>query len=141
MRKLTLVNSAWTEDRCQRTDYCYDEGGGTNNGRLTRVKWNWMLNASSVEVPCPMGGGFTEQYSYNAAGRILSKNLLLTKLVSGNTGTANLLANWTYNNEGQVTSVTYPQRFEEAIQTRREVSHGFDGMARLSSVQTKLGTQ
>jgi len=88
-----------------------------------------------------MGGGFTEQYSYNAAGRILSKNLLLTKLVSGNTGTANLLANWTYNNEGQVTSVTYPQRFEEAIQTRREVSHGFDGMARLSSVQTKLGTQ
>jgi len=97
-----------------------------------------MLNGSNVEVPCSVAGGFTELYSYNAAGRILSKNLTLTKVSNGNTGTASLLANWAYNNEGQVTGVTYPQRFEGAIQTRREVTHGFDGMARLTSVQTKL---
>jgi YD repeat-containing protein len=141
MRKLTQVSSVWTEDRCQRTDYFYDEGGGTNNGRLTRVKWNWMLNASNVEVPCSVAGGFTESYSYNAAGRILSKNLTLTRTSNGNTGSASLVANWTYNNEGQVTSVTYPQRFEGNFQSRREVTHGYDAMARLNSVQTKLGTE
>ncbi len=141
MRKLTLVSSVWTEDRCQRTDYFYDEGGGTNNGRLTRVRWNWMLNGSNFEVPCSVAGGFTESYSYNSAGRILSKNLSLTKTFNGNTGSAALVANWTYNNEGQVASVTYPQRFEGNYQTRREVNHGFDSMARLNSVQTKLGTE
>jgi hypothetical protein len=134
MRKLTLVSSVWTEDRCQRTDYFYDEGGGTNNGRLTRVKWNWMLNASNVEVPCSVAGGFTESYSYNSAGRILSKNLTLTKTSNGFTGSAYLIANWAYNNEGQVTNVTYPNRFEGLFQSQRLVTHGYDSMARLNSV-------
>ncbi len=141
MRKLTQVSSVWTEDRCQRTDYFYDEGGGTNNGRLTRVKWNWMLNESNVEVPCAVAGGFTEQYSYNSAGRILSKNLTLTKSSNGNTGSASLAASWTYNNEGQVTNVMYPNRFEGLFQSQRLVTHGYDSMARLNSVQTKLATE
>ncbi len=80
-----------------------------------------MLNASSVEVPCLVAGGFTESYSYNAAGRILSKNLTLTKAANGFTGSASLVASWAYNNEGQVTNVTYPNRFEGLFQCQRSL--------------------
>ncbi len=33
MRKLTRMPSLWTEDRCQRTDYFHDEGGGMSNAK------------------------------------------------------------------------------------------------------------
>ncbi len=138
MRKLTQVSSVWTEERCQRTDYFYDEGGGTSNGRLTRVRWNWQENG----LPCTTGGGFEERYGYNAAGRILSKALLLSKRINGvTTFPAQLIANWTYNSEGNVTSVTYPERSEGLYLSRRVVNHGFDGMARLNAVDTRLPTE
>jgi YD repeat-containing protein len=141
MRKLTQVSGVWTEDRCQRLDYFYDEGGGANNGRLTRVKWNWMLNGQGQEVHCSVAGGFVEQYLYNTAGRITQKTLTVTKSFNGATGSAYLAANWAYNNEGQVTTITYPQHFEGTVQHRREVTHGFDTLARLNSVQTNLPTE
>ncbi len=87
--------------------------------------WNWMLNASNVEVPCAVAGGFTDSYSYNAAGRILSKNLTLTKSSNGNTGSASLAASWIHNNEAQVTNVTYPNRFKGLFQSQRQVTHGY----------------
>ncbi len=132
------MSSDWTEERCQRTDYFYDEGGGTSNGRLTRVRWNWHENG----LPCTTGGGFEERYGYNAAGRILSKELRLTQRINGvTTFPAQLIANWTYNNEGNVTSVTYPERSEGLYLSRRVVNHGFDGMARLNAVDTRLPTE
>ena len=74
-RRVTAATSV--EDRCQRVDYTYDEYGGYNTGRLTRVRWNWTVNGQSQTVACaaPGGGviGFDETYSYNAAGRVSTK--------------------------------------------------------------------
>jgi len=38
MSKLMQVSIISTEHRCQRTEYCYDERGAEQNGRLTQVK-------------------------------------------------------------------------------------------------------
>jgi len=104
------------------------------------VRWNWMLNGQSVEVPCSVGGGFEEAYNYNAAGRVIEKKLALTKTSGSLSGTGMLVAGWTYNNEGQVTSVSYPAHFEGTMTSARVVNHGFDALARLTSVDTKLAT-
>jgi L-fucose isomerase-like protein len=64
-----------------------------------------------------------------------------TKSSNGNTGSASLVAVWAYNNEVQVANVTYPNRFEGLFQSQRLVTHRYDSMARLNSVQTKLGTE
>jgi hypothetical protein len=51
------------------------------------------------------------------------------------------VASWAHDNEGQVTNVTDPKRFEGLFQRQRLVTHGYDSMARLNSVQTKLATE
>ena len=93
MRKSTQIAGTWTEDRCQRTSYFYDENGGSSYGRLTRTRWNWKDNGQGVEVPCdinPLVPGpvmaFTELYSYNSAGRITQKTLTFTRGENGVVG-------------------------------------------------------
>ena len=134
------------EDRCQRVDYTYDEGGGTNSGRLTRTRWNWRVDGSNNVVACaaPGGGvlGFEEQYTYSAAGRISTKSLnYFRSFGSNNVGGAGLTASWTYNSDGQVTSVSYPNHREGAVLGSRNVNYGYDAMARLNGLDTKLATE
>ena len=126
-------------------DYTYDEYGGYNTGRLTRVRWNWTLNGSNQVVACaaPGGGviGFEETYSYNAAGRVSTKTLGYTRTSGSQVKTATLSGDWSYNNEGQLISVLYPLHREMSVGDRRQVNYGYDEMARINSVQTKLATE
>ncbi|WP_162180005.1 RHS repeat-associated core domain-containing protein [Bryobacter aggregatus] len=145
-KKSTQSGGTWTEDRCQRVDYKYDEGGGANNGRLTKTRWSWTVDGSNNEVACPVSAtdttlvGFEESYTYNTAGRVMAKTVSYTrKPWSGATYTANLTANWTYNNEGKITSIAYPEHYESQFYGRRQVQHGFDTLGRLNAVDTKLG--
>ncbi|MEJ1934036.1 hypothetical protein WDZ92_27885, partial [Nostoc sp. NIES-2111] len=73
MRKLP---NGSTENRCERVDYFYDENGGTNNGRLTRMRWGWdASNNPCVDAATNFNIGFEESYTYNAAGRTSTKVL------------------------------------------------------------------
>jgi RHS repeat-associated protein len=144
VRKLTgNINSggALVEDRCQRVDYIYDEGPG-GAGRLTRIRWGWNLNGQGAEVPCVGPAalaskiGFEEKFEYNAAGRILSKRLVYYRVVGSVLRSADLKLDWTYNTDGQPTSVTYPfqQQLNSSGEGRPVVNVSYDGMARLSGL-------
>ena len=86
--------------------------------------------------------GFEEKYSYTAAGRVSKKTLAYSRTgYDGLLKTTALAGDWSYNNEGQVTSVLYPQHRELSVSDRRQVNYGYDEMARINSVQTKLATE
>jgi YD repeat-containing protein len=72
---------------------------------------------------CASGTLFTEMYSYTAAGRITAKRLRLNQ---GNNN-ADLNASFTYNNEGTLASVTYPNG-------GNTYTYGFDSMYRPASL-------
>ena len=125
MRKSTQVAGTWTEDRCQRTSYFYDENGGSSYGRLTRTRWNWKDDGLGGETPCdinPSAPGqvmaFTEFYNYSSAGRITQKTLAYTRGANGVVGGASLTASWTYNNE---VPIKPPRRsLMRSLQTKRK---------------------
>ena len=83
---------------------------------------------------------FTEFYNYSSAGRITQKTLAFTRGANGVVGGASLTASWTYNNEGQAVTTTYPSHHEGAFVAAREVRNTYDSMARLNVLETKLGT-
>lgn len=130
MRKLP---NGSTENRCERVDYFYDENGGANSGRLTRLRWGWDENNQACLIPgTTKPAGFEEAYAYNAAGRISGKTLsyksgLFTPFI--------LAASWTYDNEGKVLTQTYPSR-AGGPGTNRTVDFTYDTMARLQRVRS-----
>jgi RHS repeat-associated protein len=125
MRKLP---NGSTENRCERVDYFYDENGGTNNGRLTRMRWGWdASNQACTDPSTGFGIGFEEVYTYNAAGRTSTK----TFNYAGRT----LSASWTYDNEGKLLTQTYPSRASHPG-TNRTVDFTYDAMARLQRVRS-----
>ncbi len=78
------------EDLTQRTTFEYDLGTGQNLwGRLARIVY---------------GNGMQERYSYTGSGLVAQK----TQAPAGNLSPA-LSLDYTWDNEGQVTSVTYPE--------------------------------
>jgi RHS repeat-associated protein len=85
------------EDPCQRTDLYYD----TNplDGSYTQNGWGRPVAAAWGGQSCT-GGEFKEMYSYTAAGLATKKKLVR------NAGS--LEAGYTYDNEGKMVSVAYP---------------------------------
>jgi RHS repeat-associated protein len=136
-----LSGNPLLEDRCQRVDYIYDEGPG-GAGRLTRTRYGWNVNGQGAEVPCAGPAtlaskiGFEERFEYNAAGRILSKRLVYYRVVGSVLRSADLKLDWTYNTDGQATSVTYPfqQQLNSSGEGRPVVNVSYDGMARLTGL-------
>jgi RHS repeat-associated protein len=125
MRKLP---NGSTENRCERVDYFYDENGGFNSGRLTRMRWGWdASNAACTDAGTGFGIGFEEVYSYNAAGRTATK----TFHYNGKS----LAAAWTYDNEGKLLTQSYPARTGQPG-TNRTVDFAYDSMARLQRVRS-----
>src|SRR6202023_1773971 len=68
-------------------------------GRLTAVQNAPTANADT----------FIEMYSYTQPGQIATKRLRLSRTVQGQTKNGDLDAQYSYDNEGKMTSVTYPQ--------------------------------
>src|SRR5690348_14012461 len=83
-------------------------------GRLTAVKY------ASLTGPSPLGPNPTwlvDMYSYTVAGLPATKRLQVNESLlwqdkngfgHGATGSVNLDVGYTYNNEGKITSMTYP---------------------------------
>lgn len=117
-----------TTNACETVNYYYDtnpfDGAFTQNGwgRLVAVDYRTPLDAN-----CELyqgGTKFIEMYSYTAGGRVAKKRLRVIKHTnpSGQEVTNNLEMAYTYNAEGQVTRVTYPDGTRYA--------HVRDGMGR-----------
>jgi RHS repeat-associated protein len=116
-----------------------------DSGKLTRSKWGFGAGGNACDAPGvqPAAGklAFEELSSYNTPGRVTSKKLRYYRTFGGSVRTVELNGSWAYNNEGQVTGVGYPTHREGSVNAGREVSFGYDSLARMNSVQTKLATQ
>jgi YD repeat-containing protein len=101
------------EDVGQRTTFAYNTGSFSQNslGRLTAVQYSAGYYAMS------------EQYSYTPAGLMTGKRLAVTANVApGTPRTVNLDTFQTYDNEGKVLTVTYPDS--------KTYTYAYDAMGR-----------
>ena len=116
--------SSGAEDPCQHVSFKYDsnpyDGAYSSNisGRLAAVRWGGTGSCNSSQ-----GGQWTEMYSYTSAGLPTKKRLDLTRGVN----TVTMDTSNTFNNEGQLTNITYPLSADN-------YQHGFDSMGRLLSL-------
>ena len=130
----------YAEDVCQRVTYTYDTNPVNANfsqystGRLTTVTYNG--NGYTVCGPNSYGNDtYTEMYSYLAAGAVTAKNLSLAR----STGTASLEVDYTYDNAGRQSTVTYPMAFLNDANTQPVLTMGYDAMGRPSSLTDTYG--
>jgi hypothetical protein len=104
LTKVTHTISGVT-DGCQEVNYVYDTGTG-NNLKARVAKTTYLLPVAGTSS-CGLTGQVTEEYSkysYHAAGAMTAKRVRLTR------GSRNALldANMTYDNEGRLASLQYP---------------------------------
>jgi YD repeat-containing protein len=122
-------NCAWQAHPEQDVNYYYDlpMGGGyaQNNtwGRLSGVSFNQGVAG---------GMSFRYQYNYTTGGRVAGNRML-----AGVTGSPNapvdLQAQYTWDNQGRMTSLTYP--------SGPTLTYGFDAMGRANAVTGTLGAR
>ena len=100
-------------------------------GRLTAVQNAPTANADT----------FIEMYSYTQPGEITTKRLRLNRTVQSHPFTIDLDAQYSYDNEGRMTSVTYPQSSyidPNSLQVLPSpvttYTYGFDSMGRPTSM-------
>ena len=113
-------NSGTNVDACQTENYTYDSSidgfnSGSFWGKLTKVTFgNGTAGLYSV---CPgvspadssTWGGITYRYAYDSMGSTVQKEMAISRtMYYGGLSTAHLDAYWGYDNEGRVTSETYP---------------------------------
>jgi RHS repeat-associated protein len=113
----TVSGGTFTEDIPQRVTYTYGGANAPNNasGRVQTVTYN-------------NSPGYWETYQYTAPGQVTNKTL--------NVGTQNqwasLTADYTYDNEGRMLTVTYP--YDPLTEQSPQYTYGFDPMGRLSTL-------
>ena len=96
----TYSNGQFTENVAQRTTFTYDgSNGGFSSNTAGRV--------SQVNYAGPHGLQFAELYSYHSAGAVTAKWLSLSGTALGS-NTANLEADYSFDNFGNMTAVQYP---------------------------------
>ena len=122
----TVTGGTFTEDLSQRNTYTYDStNGGYSSSTAGRV--------SQIQYSGPHGLSFTEMYAYHPAGAVTSKRLQAAGTPFGSQS-VNLDANHTYNNEGHVASINYPNsQYVNANNTTAGPTYyySYDSMARL----------
>ena len=121
-------NANNVEDACQRVNYTYNGAG-----RPATARWGWDANGN----PCSIGSsgkqiGFQESYTYTATGRVATKTLGFARMENGTAVAYTLSGSWAYNNEGQVTQITLPNRDMQGYQQgiTPTVTYGYDSMGR-----------
>jgi len=111
------------EDPCQQVDFYYDsnpfDGSFSQNaaGRLAATRWGvaetYTINCitSSGAQTWNRPGEFIQMYSYTPGGAV-TKNRLRLNRNTPPAATADLDASYTYDNEGQMVSSTYPSAYK-----------------------------
>ncbi len=96
--------------------------------------------AAVQNAPTTNGDTFIEMYSYTQPGEVTNKRLRLSRSVQSHTITGDLDASYSYDNEGKMTSVTYPQSsyLDQNLQVQPSpvttYTYGFDTMGRPTSM-------
>ncbi len=119
------------EDTCQRVTNTYDTNGLDSSftqdgwGRLTTSQWG------GTGCVTPLNGSlFTQMYSYTVGGLVTKKRLGITR----STWSQNLDALYNYDNEGRMTSMTYPTAYvgnnPPALQSGPTFTYALDAMER-----------
>ncbi len=96
--------------------------------------------AAVQNAPTANGDTFIEMYSYTQPGEVTKKRLRLSRSVQSHTITGDLDAAYSYDNEGKMTSVTYPQSsyIDQNLQVQPSpvttYTYGFDTMGRPTSM-------
>ena len=131
-KRVTQINLGQTVIR----QFYYDtnplDGAFSQNitGRLTAVQ----------NAPTANGDTFIEMYSYTQPGQVIKKRLRLSRSVQSHTISGDLDAQYSYDNEGKMTSVTYPQSsyIDQNLQVQPSpvttYTYGFDTMGRPTSM-------
>ena len=145
--------SQFMEDICQRVDYYYDtnplDGSFTQNGwgRLTAVAWKGGRNSNMLGVsPCTVGVGtsFAEMYSYGSSGLPVKNRLRMYRPLYEwqQPQTADLEASYTYDGEGKMLSMKYPDAWNQDNQlvTGATYTYSFDSMGRPNKLVDNKGT-
>ncbi len=110
--------------------------GQNLNGRLARV--DYQPTSGNYTAP---GNVWTEMYSYHAAGAMLKKKLTFSRngVYATDPTPGSLEASWTYDMQGQVASVKYPDTFNTVGMT---LNYTYDQMGRPYTLTSPtIGTQ
>jgi RHS repeat-associated protein len=101
------------EDVCRRTSFYYDVN--PFDAYFSANTWGRPVAAEWGGVACSGGILFREMYSYTAAGLRTKKRLRAAKDIGAPYGvqSADLDGVWTYDNEGRVVTVKYPDTYYE----------------------------
>jgi RHS repeat-associated protein len=125
-----------TEDPNQHTYYYYDSNPFNSSystytqGRLAAVQYS---GGNCSNGTCDT---IQEMFSYSAAAGVIGKRLHIIRS-GGYAG--DLWASWTYDNEGHVTGVTYPQwQNGNSVAPGSNYTYGFDNMGRLNTMTDAL---
>jgi RHS repeat-associated protein len=119
-----------TDDPCQRVNYYYDtnpfESTFTQNG------WGRLAVAEYGEPTCT-GGQYRESYSYTSGGLPVKKKLWV---YDSSIGVGSLLGEWSYDNEGKMLTVKYPDTYDSQGNplTGRTYTNGYDSAGRLATL-------
>jgi RHS repeat-associated protein len=148
-----LSSGTWTEATLQRLTLTYDTNSINSSysqnawGRLTTAQWNVVTNCES-DMSCGAGvtpGTNTQMYSYTPAGQIAGKSLQVSLVISPAGGgttidTFNLAGTFGYDNQGRMTTITYPQTYTlnsyyaPIANPTQSYNYSYDGMEREYSV-------
>ena len=132
-KRVTQINLGQTVIRQFYYDTNPIDGSFSQNiaGRLAAVQ----------NAPTTNGDTFIEMYGYTQPGQVTKKRLRLSRSVQSHTITGDLDAQYSYDNEGKMTSVTYPpssyidpntlQVMQSPVTT---YTYGFDTMSRPTSM-------
>jgi len=135
--QMRRYSSGGVEDICQRVNFYYDsnpfDGPFSQNvwGRLAAAEW-YQPQTGGCVVGSPR---YTEWYSYTAAGKMTKKRFSIT------TGTY-LQTDASYNNEGQLSQVKYPDSYVSSLPnpgtpvwtTGETYQYSFDSLGRPSQL-------
>ena len=124
------------EDLCQRTTISYDFNNvdpsfGQNLWGRPTVVVSGQPGCPVINLnPTPNASAFSEMYSYTAAGLMTKKRLRVTR--SGGRIPGDLDALYTYDGEGKMTSVKYPDTYlnDLSLAAGATYTYGFDAMSR-----------
>ncbi|HEV3333839.1 MAG TPA: RHS repeat-associated core domain-containing protein [Bryobacteraceae bacterium] len=120
--------SSLQEQTNQEWDYYYD-----TNPFVSSFSTNTWGRIAAVSFSGPNAPGtLSYQYNYNAAGRVLTQRFALPAMAPNPSG-LNLDATYTWDNQGRVTQMAYPQ-------SGPTYAYGFDVMGRATSMKEN-GTQ
>jgi RHS repeat-associated protein len=151
VKRGTLSGATFTENVPQRTTLTYDTATGCANGqgRLCQAQYTGMNADAGSGL---QNDSYTDTYSYSSPGEVTSKQFGVTRAwkVQQITPSASLTftANYTYDNEGRMTSASYPLLSGcggPGCQNPTPVAgpsytNGFDAMGRLSTMTRTDGT-